>query len=136
MTERKQKTKKEETKKTSTKKTETKKNKAGEFWKLAQDQLLNLGTEILKKGVTNLAISKINDTEVEIQKVVEEKIQKHSKKIIKTFIKIFSYIVAGTFLSYGILEIILSKYNLSEYQNLFFGLTFLVVALIVNNKEK
>ena len=117
-------------------KTSSKNNKRkSEFWKLLQEQLIEFGTLALKKGVTNLAISKINETETEIQKVVEEKIQKHSKRIIKTLIKILSYIIAVSFLSYGILEIILKNLNLELYTNLIFGLIFLIVALIINNKN-
>ncbi len=137
MTEKKQKEKKEETKKTSNKKVGQKKTtQKSEFWVALQNQLLDFGTLVLKKGITNMAISKIDDTEEKITKVVEEKIQRHSKKIIKTFIKIFSYIIAASFISYGILDLILIKLNLSEYQNLFFGLIFLAVALLINQKEK
>jgi hypothetical protein len=89
----------------------------------------------LKKGITNMALAKIDDTEEKITKVVEEKIQKHSAKIVKTLIKTVAIILAASFITYGILEIILRVLNLSDYTNLIFGLIFGIVALIVNTKK-
>jgi len=123
------------TKKEENKGQKKEKNKMSEFLKLLQEQLIDFGTLALKKGITNLAVSKINDTEAEIQKVVEEKIQKHSKKIIKTIIKIFSYIVSVAFISYGALDIVLKNLSYGDYTNLIFGIIFLVVALIINIKK-
>lgn len=131
-------TKKEENKKTTPRKRIVVKKdsqKKSELWSSIQNQLLDFGSVLLKKGITNLAVAKINETEVEIQKVVEEKIQKHSKKIIKTLIKTIAIIFAASFLSYGVLELILNSLNLLEYQNLIFGLIFTVVALLVNSKK-
>jgi uncharacterized membrane protein len=82
-----------------------------------------------------MALSKIDDTEEKITKVVEEKIQKHSAKIVKTLIKTISIILAVSFVTYGILEIILRALDLSNYTNLIFGLIFGTVAFIVNLKK-
>ncbi|HIP21624.1 MAG TPA: hypothetical protein EYG72_01580 [Candidatus Pacebacteria bacterium] len=82
-----------------------------------------------------MALAKIDDTEEKITKVVEEKIQKYSAKIIKTLIKTIAIIFAASFISYGLLEIILKSNNLSDYTNLIFGLIFGLVAFIVNTKK-
>lgn len=128
-------TKKEENKKTDSKESNNKSSeKKSEFWVALQNQLLDFGTLALKKGITNMALTKIDDTEEKITKVVEEKIQKHSAKIIRTMIKVISIIIATSFISYGILELILGGLNYSEYTNLIFGIIFLIIALIVNKK--
>jgi len=131
-------TKKEENKKTESKAkktTQNTSNKKSEFWVALQSQLLDFGTLALKKGITNMALAKIDDTEEKITKVVEEKIQKYSAKIIKTLIKTIAIIFAASFISYGLLEIILKSNNLSDYTNLIFGLIFGLVAFIVNTKK-
>ena len=131
-------TKKEENKKTEKKIkkiSQKSSNKKSEFWVALQSQLLDFGTLALKKGIANMAIAKIDDTEEKITKVIEEKIQKHSAKIIKTLIKTIAIIFAASFISYGLLEIILKSNNLSDYTNLIFGLIFGLVAFIVNTKK-
>jgi len=131
-------TKKEENKKTESKAkktTQNTSNKKSEFWVALQSQLLDFGTLALKKGITNMALAKIDDTEEKITKVVEEKIQKHSAKIIKTLIKTISIIIAVSFISYGIIELIMRSFENEHYTNLVFGTIFLFVSLVVNNKK-
>jgi len=59
-------TKKEENKKTEKKIkkiSQKSSNKKSEFWVALQSQLLDFGTLALKKGIANMAIAKIDDTE-------------------------------------------------------------------------
>lgn len=97
--------------KTTTKKIKSKKNnsdtnsktenqKKSAFFKALQNQLFEFGTLALKKGIVNLAISKIDNTEEKIKSIVDEKIKAYKNSVVK----IISFIIAGLFLSYGLLE--------------------------------
>jgi hypothetical protein len=92
--------------------------------------LIDFGTIALKKGITNMAVAQIDDTEKKIKEVLDQKFKTYKNKTIK----IVSYGIAFSFLSYGILEIILKNLDLTDYTNVIFGGIFLVVALIINDK--
>jgi len=90
-------------------------------------KLIEAGTEYFKEN--------INKTKKQVFKYVEKNIEtKIKKEIKKNLIKLSSYIflgVAGIFLLYGILDIIVNLLLLPIYlTNIFFGLILGIIGLI------
>ncbi len=101
------------------------------FFNTLVSKLLDLGTDVLKDGFTNFAVSQIDNTEEEIKKVLDQKFQSYKKKMLK----FISFGIALSFISYGLLSLIMSFLNLEKFTNLIFGIIFLIIALVVNERK-
>lgn len=101
-----------------------------EFFNLLENKIYDFGKNILKSGISSLAISQINNTEEKIKEELEKKYKKYQNKILKNIF----LLLAVSFLAYGILSLTMFKINLSEYTNLIFGLIFLAGYFIFNKK--
>jgi hypothetical protein len=69
--------------------------------------LIDFGTIALKKGITNMAIAKIDDTEEKVKEVLDQKFRTYKSKAIR----IVSFGIAFSFLSYGVLELLLRNFG-------------------------
>ncbi len=113
---------------TDNKKNEDKTNKKRDFWKKVEDKVFDFAERIIEKGVVNYAVGKIEDAEDKIKKEMEKKY----KKYLRNFLKIFSLVIASSFVFYGLLSLLMIKISMAEYTNLVFGLIFLFVYLILS----
>jgi len=123
---------KKETKKTAKKVVEKKINKdnINKFLSLAGEKIVEFGLNALERGVKEYAVEKVNDTSVEIKRVIDQKFKEYKKN----FIYFGSLALAVVFLIYGLLETVLVNFQLEKFTNLIFGFIFLLVALFFRNK--
>ena len=106
-------------------------NKKNEFLNLLETKLYDLGKNVLKSGISSLAISQINNTEEKIRGELEKKYKKYQSRIFGAL----ALAVAVSFLAYGILEFILRKLEIENFTNIIFGAIFLGVYFILKSKK-
>jgi hypothetical protein len=72
-----------------------------------EERLLEFGTIALQKGITNLAVAQIDNTEEKIKEVLDQKFKVYKNKVIRGV----SFGIAFLFLFYGIVEAVLKNFN-------------------------
>jgi hypothetical protein len=106
-----------------------KKRKA--FLKALESKLLDLGQNILKTGITSLAVSQIDKTEEKIKEELDKKLKKYQNQIFKTL----TLVTGLAFLFYGLISLVLFKFDIVEYTNIIFGGLFLIAYFIFKSKR-